>query len=212
MAESKRGHPAAGDSRGPHPETGLDGHPYVEVEGVEIDAEEENMKRNFMKILGLTAMLALAGVAGANAPKPAGPLTDADIAAKAAHEIRMYSRYSIWDNVNLRVHDGALELVGQVSQPYKKQDLQRLMQRVPGVASVTNNLEVLPLSPFDDNLRLRVARAIYRDPVLSRYGIQAVPPIHIIVKNGQVTLEGVVNNEMEKNVAAIRAASAGLSF
>jgi len=170
------------------------------------------MKRNFMKMkmLGLTAMLALAGLAGATAPTPTGPLSDADIAAKAAHEIRMYSRYSIWDNVNLRIHDGAVELVGQVSQPYKKQDLQRIMQRVPGVTAVINNLEVLPLSPNDDHLRLRVARAIYRDPALSRYGIQAVPPIHIIVKNGEVTLEGVVNNEMEKNVAAIRAASAGL--
>jgi hyperosmotically inducible protein len=65
---------------------------------------------------------------------------------------------------------------------------------------------------FDDRLRLQVARAIYRDPVLSRYGIQAVPPIHIIVDNGHVTLEGVVNNEMEKNVAGIRASAAGLSF
>jgi len=170
------------------------------------------MKRNFPTLLSLAAMLAMAGVAGATAPTPAGPLTDSDVAAKAAHEVRMYSRYSIWDNINLRVHEGNLELEGQVSQPYKKQDLQRLMQRVPGVTAVTNKLEVLPLSPNDDNLRLRVARAIYRDPVLSRYGIQAVPPIHIIVKNGEVTLEGVVNNNMEKNVAAVRAATAGLSF
>jgi hyperosmotically inducible periplasmic protein len=88
----------------------------------------------------------------------------------------------------------------------------RLAQRVPGVRSVTNDLEVLPLSNFDDQLRIQVARAIYRDPVLSRYGIQAVPPIHIIVDNGHVTLEGVVNNDMEKNVAGIRANGAGLSF
>jgi len=194
-------------------QTGSDGQPYLRVEGVERRRRGgKKMKRNFMKMFGLTAMLALAGVAGATAPTPTGPLSDADIAAKATHEIRMYPRYSIWDNINLRVHDGAVELVGQVSQPYKKQDLQRIMQRVPGVTAVINNLEVLPLSPNDDQLRLRIARAIYRDPVLSRYGIQAVPPIHIIVKNGEVTLEGVVNNEMEKNVAAIRAASAGLSF
>src|SRR6266700_1457844 len=170
------------------------------------------MKRNFIKMFGLTAVLALAGVGGATAPTPAGPLTDVDIAANAAHEILMYSRYSIWDNVNLRVNEGNLELIGQVSQPYKKQDLQRIMQRVPGVTSVTNKLEVLPLSPNDDNLRLRVARAIYRDPALSRYAIQAIPPIHIIVKNGEVTLEGVVNNELEKNVAGMRAATAGLSL
>jgi hyperosmotically inducible protein len=107
---------------------------------------------------------------------------------------------------------GNLELLGQVSQPYKKADLQRIVQRVPGVTSVTNEVEVLPLSFNDDNLRLRIARAIYREPALSRYAIQPVPPIHIIVKNGHVTLEGVVNNELEKNVAAMRASSAGLSF
>jgi hyperosmotically inducible protein len=114
--------------------------------------------------------------------------------------------------VNVKVHEGNVELAGQVSQPYKKADLGRLAQKIPGVASVTNDLAVLPLSRFDDQLRLQVARAIYRDPVLSRYGLQAVPPIHIIVDNGHVTLEGVVNNDMEKNVAGIRANAAGLSF
>jgi len=99
-----------------------------------------------------------------------------------------------------------------VSQPFKQADLGRLAQSVPAVRSVTNRLEVLPTSFFDDRLRLQIARAIYRDPVLSRYAIQAVPPIHIIVDNGHVTLEGVVNNEMEKNVAGIRAGQAGLSF
>jgi len=124
----------------------------------------------------------------------------------------MYPQYGIWDNINIRVNDGNVALMGQVNQPYKKADLGRLVQRVPGARSVTNEVEVLPLSNFDDRLRLQVARAIYRDPVLSRYGIQAVPPIHIIVDNGHVTLEGVVNNEMEKNVAGIRANGAGLSF
>jgi hyperosmotically inducible periplasmic protein len=169
------------------------------------------MKRHFLRIFAPLAVLALAGVAGADTA-PTAPGADAEIAAKAAHEIRMYSRYSIWDNVNVRVNDGALELSGQVSQPYKKQDLQRIVQRVGGVASVTNQLEVLPLSNFDDQLRLRVARAIYGDPTLSRYAIQAVPPIHIIVKNGHVSLEGVVNNQLERNVANARASSAGLSF
>jgi Predicted periplasmic or secreted lipoprotein len=137
---------------------------------------------------------------------------DSDIAAKAAHEIRMYSRYTIWDNIDVRVNAGNLELLGQVSQPFKKADLQRIVQRVPGVVSVANELEVLPVSFNDDNLRIRVARAIYRDPTLSRYAIQAIPPIHIIVNNGHVTLEGVVNNDMEKQVAFMRASSAGLSF
>ena len=174
------------------------------------------MKRNLLKIMMLSAALAMGAFASTTTnSKPgdkAGQSPDASLATRAIHEIRMYPRYTIWDNINLRVRDGNVELTGQVSQPYKKNDLTRLMQRIPGVASVTNRVEVLPLSNFDDQLRLRVARAIYRDQVLSRYAIQPVPPIHIIVKNGQVTLEGVVNSEMEKNMAFMRASSAGLSF
>jgi hyperosmotically inducible periplasmic protein len=166
--------------------------------------------KSFMSKLMLGAAL-VAGIAGA-ATKDNGDHSDAAVANRIAHEIRMYPRYTIWDNINVRVNDGNVELMGQVSQPYKKADLARLAQSVAGVRSITNELQVLPLSNFDDQLRLQVARAIYRDPVLSRYGIQAVPPIHIIVNNGRVTLEGVVNNEMEKNVAGIRANGAGLSF
>jgi hyperosmotically inducible protein len=169
------------------------------------------MKRNSLRMLGAVAALSLAGIAGASSG-PSAPNTDAAIAAKAAHEIRMYSRYTIWDNISLDVDHGALALRGQVSQPFKKQDLQRIVQSVPGVTSVTNQLEVLPLSPMDDNLRIRVARAIYSHPALSRYATESVPPIHIIVKNGQVSLEGVVNNEMEKTIATVRASTAGLSF
>jgi hyperosmotically inducible protein len=99
-----------------------------------------------------------------------------------------------------------------VSLPWKKVDLGRLVERLPGVESVTNNLKVLPTSSFDDELRIRIARAIFRDPVLSRYAMQVVPPIHIIVENGRVKLEGVVNSEMEKNVAGVRASTAGMSF
>src|ERR1700704_887243 len=114
------------------------------------------MKRNFMNILGVMGLFALAGVAGATAPS-SGTMTDSSIAAKAAHEIRMYPRYTIWDNINVRVNGGNLELMGQVSQPYKKADLQRIVQRVPGVSSVTNELEGLPVSFNDDDLRIRVA-------------------------------------------------------
>jgi hyperosmotically inducible protein len=138
--------------------------------------------------------------------------SDAAIAKKLTHEIRMYSRYSIFDNIGFFVDEGRVELLGEVSQPFKKDDLGRIAARVPGVTSLSNELKVLPLSPMDNRLRLQVARAIYRDPVLSRYGMQVVPPIHIIVDNGHVTLEGVVGTDMEKNVAGLRAAAAGLSF
>jgi hyperosmotically inducible protein len=163
------------------------------------------------KLLGIaiTGMLATAGFA---ATTTTVPQTDAEIANKIAKEFRMYSRYTIWDNVNLRVNEGEVELLGEVSLPWKKKDLERLAERVPGVTSVTNNLRVLPTSFYDDQLRVRIARAIYRHPVLSRYAIQPVPPIHIIVDNGTVRLEGVVNNEMEKTVAGMQAGTAGLSF
>jgi hyperosmotically inducible protein len=163
------------------------------------------MKPNLLGTLMLGSVLAV-GVAGA-ATKDAGPVSDEQIAGKVVHEIRMYPRYTIWDNVNLRVVDGNVELTGEVSQPFKKADLGRLAQSVAGVQSVTNELRVLPLSPFDDQIRLRVARALFRDSSLSRYAMQAVPPIHIIVENGNVTLEGVVNSELEKTIAGMRASS-----
>ncbi len=159
------------------------------------------------------ALLVGAGVMGAATHESAAaPGNDTDLAKQVRHEIVMYPYYSIWDDISFRVNNGQVELMGAVNQPFKKADIQRIVQHVPGVTSVTNDLKVLPLSSFDDRLRLQVARAIYRDPVLSRYALQAVGPIHIIVDNGHVTLTGVVSTETEKNIAGIRASGAGLSF
>ena len=163
------------------------------------------MKRQVRGRILMTAALA-AGAAIAATPN------DADLAKSVRHEILMYSRYTLWDDINFRVNDGNVELLGAVSQPYKKQDVGRLVEHVPGVASVTNELKVLPLSPFDDRLRLQVARAIYSDPVLSRYGMGAVPSIHIIVDNGRVTLTGAVGTQAEKQIAGMRASGVGLGF
>jgi hyperosmotically inducible protein len=164
-------------------------------------------------ILTAAALIASVGLAGAaNRNAPFVPQTDDQITKQVRHEVVMYPYYTIWDDISFRVNNGQVELLGAVNQPFKKSDLERIVQRVPGVTAVTNEVKVLPLSNFDDRLRLQVARAIYRDPVFSRYAIQAVPPIHIIVDNGNVTLTGVVNNELERNVAGIRASGAGLSF
>jgi hyperosmotically inducible protein len=167
-----------------------------------------------MRFKMLASVLVAAGLSLPAGASTTGTATsaDAELGAKLGREIRMYARYSIWDNVAFRVHEGDVELQGEVSQPFKKNDIERVAQRTPGVRSVTNNLRVLPTSFFDDRLRRQVARAIYRDPVLSRYAMQPLPPIHIIVDNGHVTLEGVVSNQMESNVAAIRAQGAGESF
>jgi hyperosmotically inducible protein len=168
------------------------------------------MRQTILNKLLIAAVLGL-GIAGA-ATNDTASAPDADIAQKLTHEIRMYSRYSIFDNISFLVDEGRVELAGAVSEPYKKSDLGRIAQHVPGVTSLSNYLKVLPLSPMDNRLRLQVARAIYRDPVLSRYSMEALPPIHIIVDNGHVTLEGVVGTDMEKNVAGLRASGVGLSF
>ncbi len=168
--------------------------------------------RIWVRFLTAAALVASVGTAGAAKKEKVVLAGDAGIEQNVRHEIVMYPRYSIWDDISFRVANGSVELMGAVSQPYKKQDIERLVQRVPGVASVTDEIKVLPLSPFDDRLRIQIARAIYSYPAFSRYAIQAVPPIHIIVDNGHVTLAGVVNNDFEKQVAGMRAASAGLSF
>jgi len=155
------------------------------------------------------AAVAIAGVATAKTSPV--PLTDDEVSKKVLHEIRMYPRYSIFDDVKFRVNGGNVALLGEVSQPYKKDELGRILSDVPGVNAVDNELKVAPLSDFDDRLRRQVAWAIYRDPVLSRYGAGTLPSIHILVDNGKVTLEGVVDDEMSKNIAGIRASSS-LSF
>jgi hyperosmotically inducible protein len=166
----------------------------------------------FVKTVLAVAFFVTLSAATAMAKTNAPALTGDDaIAAKVLHEIRVYPYYTIWDDVNFRVDNGTVHLTGEVSQPWKKSALTKSIAAIPGVVSLDDELKVLPLSPFDDRLRAQVARAIYRDPVLSRYAVQVVPPIHIIVDNGHVTLTGVVNTEMEKNVAGIRASSS-MSF
>ena len=160
----------------------------------------------------LMAAALLAGVAAATTKAGANlPQSDSDIAKNVRHEVVMYPRYSIWDDVGFRVVNGNVSLLGEVNQPFKKLDIERLVRNVPGVTSVTNDIKVLPLSSMDDRLRLQVANAIYRDPILSGYAMGAIPPIHIIVENGHVTLTGMVNSDMEKQIAGMRAASS-LSF
>jgi hyperosmotically inducible protein len=158
-------------------------------------------------------LMVSAGVAAA-ADKPAAgkPATDNDLAAKVRHEILMYPRYTIWDDVTFRVADGNVELTGAVSQPYKKSDIEKIVRNLPGVASIKDGIVVLPLSIEDDRLRALVARAIYGNANFTRYAMQPLPPIHIIVENGHVRLEGMVANQFDKDLAGVRAGSAGMSF
>lgn len=113
--------------------------------------------------------------------------------------------YGVFDNLAFKYEDGVVTLYGQVARPTLRKDAERVVEKVAGVENVVNKIEVLPLSSFDDRIRLATYRAIYRQPGLDRLSIQAVPPIHIIVKNGNVTLEGVVSNKGDATRAFIAA-------
>ena len=142
----------------------------------------------------------------ANSPRRPVPALAQDRLVRAVgHELRMLPYYSVFDNLEYRVNGYDVELSGQVTRPTLKSDAEGVVKRLEGVESVVNHIEVLPLSPFDDRIRRAVYRAIYSHAVLSRYAIQPVPPLHIIVKNGNVTLVGVVATAMDSNVAYIQA-------
>jgi hyperosmotically inducible protein len=123
------------------------------------------------------------------------------------HELVMLPYYNVFDNLAFAVNGDRVTLMGQVVRPTLKTDAERVVKRIPGVAGVTNEIVVLPLSPFDNRIRWGVLYAIYGNNALWRYGLGALPTIHIIVSGGNVTLEGVVDREMDKNIANLAANS-----
>ena len=124
------------------------------------------------------------------------------------HELVMLPFYGVFDNLAYKVSpDGTVTLLGQVSRPTLKSDAENVVKRIEGVERVDNQIKVLPVSPNDDRIRRVVYRAIYGNEVLSQYALRAVPPIHIIVENGNVTLEGVVARQMDKQIAEMQAKS-----
>jgi hyperosmotically inducible protein len=113
--------------------------------------------------------------------------------------------YSLFDHFAFKVDGYTVTLMGKVSRPTLKSSAENVVKKIEGVEKVVNQIEVLPLSSHDDQLRLALYRAIYGQSALQTLAIRAVPPIHIIVKRGNVTLEGVVANEMQKNLAGVQA-------
>jgi hyperosmotically inducible periplasmic protein len=139
-------------------------------------------------------------------PYVTGPANEVRMVQEVRHQLVTLPYYGVFDDLGFTVNGGTVTLVGQVTQPVLKDDAGRVVKRVEGVTNVINNIEVLPLSPNDDRIRRAAYRAIYGDAALStRYGFRALPSIHIIVKNGSLRLEGVVANEMDRNIAGIRA-------
>jgi hyperosmotically inducible periplasmic protein len=121
------------------------------------------------------------------------------------HKLVMLPYYSVFDNLTYRIDGRTVTLQGQVVNPVVKPDAENAVKRIEGVDKVVNKIEVLPPSPMDNRIRRQVYNAIYSYGPLFKYGHMAVPPIHIIVKNARITLDGVVDNETDKNLAGMRA-------
>jgi hyperosmotically inducible periplasmic protein len=151
--------------------------------------------------VGFTAGAAIIPVAAS----PDNATNDANTIRKIRKELVTLPFYGVFDNLAFKYEEGVVTLYGQVSRPTLKKDAARVVERVAGVDQVVNKIEVLPLSNFDDRIRIAVYRAVYRQPGIDRLSLQAVPPIHIIVKNGNVTLEGVVANKGDATRAFIAA-------
>jgi hyperosmotically inducible protein len=163
------------------------------------------MKRKLF--VPLVFVLAAAAVLAEMPPKGAERLTK-----EVRHELIMLPYYGVFDNLAYRIDGANVTLLGQVTKPTLKSDAESAVKSIEGVGSVENQIEVLPLSPNDDRIRVAAYRAIYSKAPLQRYQLSAVPPIHIIVRNGNVVLEGVVANEGDKNIAGIAASGVHGAF
>jgi osmotically-inducible protein OsmY len=160
------------------------------------------MSRRLIPIL--LATIAVTGTAAAEPPRK-----DLQVFNDIARQVRTYANFTIFDDVRAQVDDGHVVLQGRVTMPYKREAIERRVARVEGVLSVQNRIEVLPVSIFDNELRARIAYAIYANPSFEHYASMANPPIHIVVERGHVTLTGVVHNEVERMLARSLATSLG---
>lgn len=153
----------------------------------------------------------LAGIAAAQAGGGVQPSSGSQrmqdrISREVRHELVMLPRLAIFDNLQYKVEGSKVTLMGQVRNAVLKDDAEKVVKKIEGVEQVDNQIEVLPASPSDDRIRLAVAHALFgNDSPLFRYAMGSVPPIHIIAKNGHVTLEGVVDNQADKDLAYLKA-------
>ena len=161
------------------------------------------MNARFLSGLIALALLASAGPAGAQDRR------DAQLADAIVRQVNSYPQFTIFDDVNFSVDQRIVTLTGKVTMPYKRNDIAQRVARIDGVVNVQNNIEVLPVSIYDEQLRYRVARAIYRNPSFWTYAAMANPPIHVIVENGRVRLTGVVNSNVERMLARSLATGLG---
>lgn len=161
------------------------------------------MLRTFSAVvLGLALS---AGVAQASGQASSVDPKNLQLFNDVAKAVNGYTRYTIFDDVNISVNDGTVTLTGKVTSPLKRTELEERIAKVDGVSQVRNEISVLPLSPMDDQLRLQLARSIYGNEKYTIYRGQVPGPIHIIVENGHVTLTGVVANDMDRTMIGMTA-------
>jgi len=162
------------------------------------------MKTHLLTLSLLLSAVVLWGIGAGLAQRPPSVRAIERLEREVRHELVMLPYYSVFDNLEYKVEGYQVTLMGQVTRPNLKSDAENAVRRIEGVEMVTNQIEVLPPSPMDDQIRRAVYYSLFseRSP-LFRYGWGAVPPIHIIVKNGRVTLSGVVDNETDKNTATL---------
>jgi osmotically-inducible protein OsmY len=154
-------------------------------------------------VAAITVVLAL------SAPAWAADRKELQVVRDVQKQVLSYPQFSIFDAVHMQIDNGAVTLTGKVTMPYKKNDIEKRIAKVDGVQQVVNKITVLPVSGFDDELRFRIARAIYGNSNFWNYGSMVNPPIHIIVENGHVTLDGVVNSNTDRMLARSIASSFG---
>ena len=152
------------------------------------------MVKKAVALLFAFALMA-AGTASAQERK------DLQVFRDVSEAVNRYTQFTIFDSIEASVTQGHVALGGWVTMPYKKNDLERRVRAVAGVTGVDNNIQVLPVSQFDDELRFRIARAIYGNSAFWNYAAMANPPIHIVVNGGRVTLQGVVQSNVERQLA-----------
>jgi hyperosmotically inducible protein len=159
------------------------------------------MRRKILLLLVLGLPSMLSGLTAKEVPQPS---TDR-IATEVRHQLLMLPYYNVFDDLSYSVSGYNVTLKGHVTDPTLKKDAERAVKGVEGVENVDNQIEVLPVSTMDDQLRMQLYRSIYGYPPLEKYAMPVIKPIRIIVKNGQVTLEGVVDSKADKDMAGIRA-------
>ena len=126
---------------------------------------------------------------------------DEQLGEEIVKQIRRYGRFTVFDDASAHIQEGRVTLFGFVTEPYKKTDIEKRMHGVPGIRSFANEIEVAPVSPWDDRLRQLLASRLYRDSLFSAFASMPIPPIHILVKHGRVRLTGVVNSQLARQKA-----------